>query len=52
MKKILICSSILIITLFFAGCNLFSTDSSTTIKLVNDNSEKINLVEVRSYLRA
>ncbi len=52
MKKILICSSILIVTLFFAGCDLFSTDSSTTMTLVNDSSETINLVEVNAILGA
>ncbi len=52
MKKILICSSILIVTLFFAGCDLFSSDSSTTMTVVNDSSETITAMTVQSYIGA
>lgn len=49
MKKLLVCSAILVVTLFFAGCDLLG-GSKTTMKVVNGSSEAIVELQVETYL--
>lgn len=48
MKKLFVCSMILVISLLVSGCDLFN-QSGTVMKVVNDSSETIAQLEVLTY---
>lgn len=51
-EEMLVCGAVLVVVLFFAGCDLFSQSSGPVMTFVNGSeTETIEELEVRAYLR-